>query len=1366
MNEEKQQITDNTEAQSQHKVPQNKSKWRFLKWGICIILALLFSVILFLSTGFGQRKTVQWVAEIIEPLEIGKVEGSIQDGLVLSDTQFVIDGVNVQLGKSNLHIDFNCLIKYEVCLNDFNVKDAKVAIDTTKLPRSPEKENKQFTELNLPLGISAKNITLENIEVSVDDMDIHLNHLNTSISGKDREVIIHPTRLDGLNLLLAAKKVDASETQAVDFKSENATVTVEKNPTNAQEIAEQVIQDVVEKTDEKLAEGFQQLQGKTIAETETQSHHKNKIDWAAIRTQLEQPILNKDIRLSLPLDLTIEQIDITNVSVAQKSQADQDHWADSIPLLNVESLQIEAQAKDQLVSLQRLDLKSDLGDLSATGTLSLKDNYPLNWQLEGIAAKQANVELPFSYINANLSGALYDKTTINLKTEGAINARLDGHIELATEKTPFDIVLKSESVKYPFTSQKDDEKLVLEHIDIRLNGNLFAYNLAAKMRAKGMGIPPSFADLTGNGTLTHFNIDDLNLNTLDGNVQLVGLIDWTEGVEWNSTLKLSNINTKTLAGDWNAVLSGSLSSQGYVGRGNKEHDWKADISNIDINGALNNKNLQLKGNLNANNQQLLDVPSLSLIYGENNIDLKGILGEESDFYADIKAPNLQGLVPNLKASVNGKVKLSGKLTEPNLDLDLVASNVSYEQFKLQSLIAKGNIITEKASQGNLSLELRQFAYNDIKVDSATLLAKGNEANHTLTFTSKGNPVGVDLQISGKFDRLQQIWEGQLSQVVIQSAEFGKLQTDKAVNIKYDNKAVNANVSAHCWHNPKVHLCFPTAFNAGQEGKVPFDIRKFDLAILQNYLDNASQISGIVNAKGDVAWFKDKQPQVNLDVMSNSIKLVQKIEGGRTFPLTISPLKMNLKMADNNLTLKSKLKVENNGTLSSDLVIRDLTNTRTLSGNINIDQLTLKLVQPLLDRGDFVDGSINARLKVSGKATSPLLYGNLNLTDLKVRSVTMPFDITGGNLAMNFQGATSTLSGRVKTKESDLLLEGDADWRNINAWRTRIHAQADRFKVDIPNLARVEVSPDIQVVATPTLLTLSGNIDIPWARIEVEELPEQAIKVSNDEVIMDGSAIKKVPFNQQTIPNKTAGGMEINADININIGNDVKVKAYGLNSNLNGSLSVRRGKQGLGLYGQVRLYEGRFAAYGQDLLIQKGNISFAGSPSQPYLDIEAIRNPDVMEDPNITAGVRVTGLADNPTVKVFSNPAMSQNEALSYVLTGRSLDSSGDPGSSNEMAAALLSMSLSKSSKLLGDVGSAFGLKDLSVSTAGIGDKTRVEVSASLSPRFRVKYGFGLFVPLTELTLRYNLTRRLYLQWVSNVNQAVDLMYRFQFDKLF
>lgn len=1371
MNNEKQLSDNQTTEVNQPQTPQpqerQQSKWRWLRRSLVVLAILLLTPILFLATGYGQRKTLEWVDKLVEPLQIGKVEGSLQDGLVLSNAQFVTDGVNVQVGQANLHLGFDCLIHYEVCLNNLRVKDTSVVIDTAKLPPSEEKEeSKPFTELNLPLGISAKNIALDNINVKVDEMEIHLNHFHTALAGKGRTVTLKPTKLDGLDLLLALKTEAETEEeakeqapQAVDLEQKIA-----KTPTNAQEVADQVVQKAVEKTGEKVAEKFQQLQGKQAAQAEQDAG--NQIDWAAIKSQLEKPLLDKQKPLKLPLDLVIEQVDIENVAIAQKAKNEKNEPIEPISLLKVQSLQLQAEAKDEQISLKSLDFKSDQGDFTSKGTLSLQENYPLTWHLEGSEAKEVKVKLPFNQIKAELTGDLYQKTELKVKTAGAINATLTGNVALASEKTPFELNLKSEAMSYPFAPKKGDDVLKLENADIQLKGDLLNYALAAKVNAKGMGVPPSSASLAGKGELTHFNIDDLSLNTLDGNAKLKGLVDWKEGVEWRSDLALNNINTKSLLADWPAVLSGTLSSKGYAGRGKNGTEWLADVSSIDIKGSLQQKNLQLKGDLKTSPQQLLDVPALSLVYGENKIDMKGILGEKSDFYADIKAPNLQGLVPNLKAGINGTAKLSGKVAEPNIDLDLTASNLSYEDLKLQHLTAKGKITTEKTIQGDLELGLRQFSYNEINVENAILVAKGNEADHTLKLTAKGNPVGADLQISGKFDRLQQLWQGQLSNVSVQTTEFGKFKTDKTVSVKYDNKVINANVSAHCWNNPKINLCFPSAFNAGVEGKVPFDIRNFDLAALQPYLDKNSQLSGIVNAKGDAVWFKNKQPEVNVALTSNAVKFLQKMDGGKSFPLTVSPLKIDLKMADNNLSLKSNLQVENNGKLSTDLVMKDLAKSRTLSGNIHIDQLTLKLIRPLLNRGDSVDGNINARLTLGGSATSPLLNGSLNLTELKARSITMPFDITGGNLAMNFNGATSTLNGRIQTNQSELRVEGDADWRNLKAWKTRVHAQANRFQVDIPNIAKVAVSPDIQVVATPIELKLSGNIDVPWARIEVEELPENAVSVSDDEVIMGGSAKAKVPFHPRNLPAQTSSGMAINADIKINIGNDVKLKAYGLNSNVNGLLSVQRGKQGLGLYGQVRLDEGRFAAYGQDLLIRKGVISFAGSPSQPSLDIEAIRNPEAMEDPTITAGVRVTGLADAPNVKVFSDPAMSQNEALSYILTGRSLESSGDASSSNAVAAALLSMSLSKSSKLVGDVGSTFGLKDLSVSTAGIGDNTKVEVSASLAPKFRVKYGVGIFAPLTELTLRYNLTPRLYLQWVSSINQAVDVMYRFEFDELF
>lgn len=181
-----------------------------------------------------------------------------------------------------------------------------------------------------------------------------------------------------------------------------------------------------------------------------------------------------------------------------------------------------------------------------------------------------------------------------------------------------------------------------------------------------------------------------------------------------------------------------------------------------------------------------------------------------------------------------------------------------------------------------------------------------------------------------------------------------------------------------------------------------------------------------------------------------------------------------------------------------------------------------------------------------------------------------------------------------------------------------------------------------------------------------------------------------------------------------------------------------------------------------MLIRKGLITFSGLPSQPMLNIEAIRNPEAMEDSKITAGIKVIGLADAPEVTVFSEPSMPQDQALSYILTGRSLENSGEAGSGGSIGAALLGMGLSKSGKVVGNIGETFGISDLNLGTAGVGDSSKVVVSGNLTKDLQVKYGVGLFDGLAEVTLRYRLLPRLYLQSVSGVNQAFDLLYQFEF----
>ncbi|BFO07858.1 hypothetical protein GGER_03680 [Serratia rubidaea] len=394
--------------------------------------------------------------------------------------------------------------------------------------------------------------------------------------------------------------------------------------------------------------------------------------------------------------------------------------------------------------------------------------------------------------------------------------------------------------------------------------------------------------------------------------------------------------------------------------------------------------------------------------------------------------------------------------------------------------------------------------------------------------------------------------------------------------------------------------------------------------------------------------------------------------------------------------------------------------------------------------------LNANLRLGGNAQKPLVYGRLALDKVDIDGSWMPFDMTDGRLAIDFNGMNSTLDGLITTTRGQLNLTGDADWRDINAWRARIAAKGDKLRVTVPPMVRIDVSPDLVFEATPQLFSLNGNVDIPWARITVQELPESAVGVSSDEVMLD-KQLKPIQ------PKSTA--VAINSNLMIHVGDDVRLDAFGLKARLKGDLKVVQDKRGLGLNGQIDIPAGRFHAYGQDLIVRKGQLLFSGPPDQPYLNMEAIRNPEATED-DVIAGVRVTGLADAPKLEVFSDPAKSQQEALSYLLRGQGLSNSGADG--NAMTSMLIGMGVAQSGQLVGKIGEAFGVSNLALDTAGVGDSSQVVVSGYVLPGLQVKYGVGIFDSLATLTLRYRLMPKLYLEAVSGLDQALDLLYQFEF----
>ena len=174
-------------------------------------------------------------------------------------------------------------------------------------------------------------------------------------------------------------------------------------------------------------------------------------------------------------------------------------------------------------------------------------------------------------------------------------------------------------------------------------------------------------------------------------------------------------------------------------------------------------------------------------------------------------------------------------------------------------------------------------------------------------------------------------------------------------------------------------------------------------------------------------------------------------------------------------------------------------------------------------------------------------------------------------------------------------------------------------------------------------------------------------------------------------------------------------------------------------------------------ITKGLLRYQNAPlSEPQLEIVAER---AIKDSDITVAVNVRGTLDNPYVAITSTPSMSSNEALSYLLTGRSIDTlqSGEAANVNQAAESL---AVSGGGLLLGGLGTKLGLDEVSVERTGE-DDTSVVLGKALSPKLFVSYGISIAEAINTIKLRYTLNTRWSVKAEAGLEQSADIEYRIE-----
>lgn len=1335
MTEMKENKPSTQDDASTREVSKKKSgKW-LKKLGIGIsafLLLILISLALLVGTTPGLHLLLNGAARFVPGLDIANVSGGWRD-LTLSQVSYQMPGVTVKAGTFHLSLAPGCLRKSQICINDLSAKDVDVVVDTAALPATeePAAPSEPLTELSTPFPISLNRLTLDNVKVTVDDTAISLGSFRTGMQWKERAFTLLPTQISALLIALPKTPVDVLEDGKVT--AAEVAAAVKETAATVRESVENGTSQTIQ-IDKTLPGAPAQPADKSASQEPTPPEQPLG---ERLTELFSKPLLPDLPQFTLPLDLNIPEIHGEQLRLT----GDQD--------ILISDLMIQASTQNQHLRLDRLVVQSPQGGLNVRGEATLSENWPVSLSANGVL----NIDpLKGEKLKLTVDGGLREQLNVALNLSGPQRAQLTMQTELAEVGLPLALTLESGQVRWPLTGEAQYQA---NDVRLRFNGKATDYALSLRSDIRGTDLPPATLLLDGKGNVQQFNLTRLRIAALQGNADLSAVVDWSKAISWRSELLISGINTVKQWPEWPAKVDGKITTRGSVYGGS----WQLQVPELHLDGNVKENKLTARGELRGNAAGQWQIPGLNLALGRNQLNIKGDLSDKWQLDADINAPSLTGMLPGLAGRALGTLKLRGDLGEPQILADITASGLRWQAMTINQIKIDGDIRSEPSSSdsssstqqiaGKLAVRLEQLRQDSLNIGLLTLNAEGNEKQHQLRLNLQGEPVSGQLALSGSFDRQAQRWHGSLSNTRFDTP-VGEWRLTQEIALDYQNEPQKVSIGTHCWRNPNAELCVPKTIEAGPSGQASIRLNRFDLAMIKPFLGTDTVLSGTFSGGADVSWQADQGlPQAKITLVGNNISVRQQVQGN-TLPVAFDTFTLNAGLDRGRAQLGWLMAIRDNGRFSGDVQITDPQGRRNLGGTITIDNISLALLNPVLQKGEKVEGLLNANLRLAGNAERPQILGPMVLEKLDIDGSWMPIDLTTGRLAVSFNGMSSTLQGFLKTDNGQLNLGGNADWSQPDAWRARIAAKGQRLRVTVPPMVRLDVSPDIVFEATPQLFALNGSVSIPWARIVVKDMPESAVDVSSDEVLLDA---QRQPLEQAST------SIPINSNLIIRIGNDVRLDAFGLIARLQGDLKMVQDERGLGLNGQIDIPSGRFKAYGQDLIVRKGLIQFSGPPDQPMLNIEAIRNPDNTEN-DVTAGVRVTGMASAPKIEVFSDPAMSQQEALSYLLRGQGLDSSG--ADSSAMTSMLVGLGVAQSGQVVGKIGEAFGVSNLALDTQGVGDNSQVVVSGYVLPGLQVKYGVGIFDSLATLTLRYRLMPKLYLEAVSGVSQALDVLYQFEF----
>lgn len=797
------------------------------------------------------------------------------------------------------------------------------------------------------------------------------------------------------------------------------------------------------------------------------------------------------------------------------------------------------------------------------------------------------------------------------------------------------------------------------------------------------------------------------------------------------------------------------------------------------------------GSIDMLGQRLL-ASDLSLLIAGNRLALKGSFGAPSDrLDVHIDAPQLQRLGYGIAGLLQADGQLSGSLQRPSVHASYRAQKLVFGQHQLDSLNGKadlqGDLRDPANSAGNrLNLQIAAHGYRSPALNLDTLDANlaGTFASHTLQLTATGalhrQALALNLSAQGTLINKQgnYAWNGHIDRLANTGIPRFALQSPLSVDIADDHLTLGSSrlniadaiIDLNNFSYRPDGIRSQGSVQALNLGTVMALLRQFDLPLPSLKSDLVLDSRWNLNLTGDTAGGYLEIERKSGDIIVDT--------GDINVALGLNALKLRADLQNNAIDLHATAQASRIGSIEGKgrlALIRQgkllqPTPDSTLSAHADIAVPHLETIGALLGPAVAFKGSLDAQFNANGTLGQPKLSGLVNGDKLAVTWFDQGIELQNGTVrvVMNenvidlrqfeFHGGQGTLraGGQVQLGQANPDLNA-----SLVADHLELFASPDR---------QLMLSGQAKIASLADQLRIDGKFSVDHALFDLPK--SSAPKLGDDVIIVHNNEQTHKQTSARTTSatasaaeqkmlqasEKPAGRFSPTIDVMLDLGDDFRFRGGGADLRLRGIMNVKSEPYApLRALGTIHVADGTYETFGVKLAIERGIINFQGPIDNPNINLLAMRR-----NQDVPAGVEVTGSANFPRIKLVSEPNLSEEEKLSWIMFGQGSSSGlGQRTASTEALAFLGNLGGKK-------IARGIGLDQFSIGSSesgipGVAGDQFVNLGKAISQKFMLGYEQSLTGAESVAKITYQLSRSWSVLVRGGTINSLNLLFSRRYD---